>query len=117
MATNKHERIRRRAHEIWEREGRPEGAAVRHWQQACDELGGDSDQEAPQNLSDEIDRDDAALLQGAGESGEIDRLRRNSPGANKKSKSAPSSKSSAANVKTTHSEKPSRQRLKKTGVR
>ena len=25
------ELIRRRAHELWEREGRPEGVALRHW--------------------------------------------------------------------------------------
>jgi hypothetical protein len=28
------ERIRRRAHEIWEREGRPEGRDQEHWAQA-----------------------------------------------------------------------------------
>ncbi|PZQ50341.1 MAG: hypothetical protein DI556_07220 [Rhodovulum sulfidophilum] len=28
------DRIRARAHEIWEREGRPEGAAARHWDEA-----------------------------------------------------------------------------------
>jgi hypothetical protein len=32
------ERVRRRAHEIWEREGRPEGRHDQHWQQAKDEL-------------------------------------------------------------------------------
>ncbi|MGE5271694.1 MAG: DUF2934 domain-containing protein [Thiohalocapsa sp.] len=28
------ERIRERAYEIWEREGRPEGKSVEHWMQA-----------------------------------------------------------------------------------
>lgn len=32
------ERIRRRAHEIWEREGRPEGRHEDHWAQACREI-------------------------------------------------------------------------------
>ena len=32
------ERIRRRAYEIWEREGRPEGRASEHWYEAAREL-------------------------------------------------------------------------------
>ena len=32
------ERIRRRAYEIWEREGRPEGRASEHWYEAAQEL-------------------------------------------------------------------------------
>lgn len=35
------ERIRRRAYEIWEREGRPDGEHNRHWQQAEKELEGE----------------------------------------------------------------------------
>ena len=31
-------RIRRRAHEIWEQEGRPEGLAAQHWDRAAQEL-------------------------------------------------------------------------------
>ncbi|WP_448206624.1 DUF2934 domain-containing protein [Azospirillum sp. sgz302134] len=31
-------RIRERAYEIWEREGRPEGRHAEHWDQACREL-------------------------------------------------------------------------------
>ena len=31
-------RIRQRAHEIWEREGRPEGRQEDHWAQACREI-------------------------------------------------------------------------------
>ena len=33
-----HERIRQRAHEIWEREGRPEGMDADHWSRAEQEL-------------------------------------------------------------------------------
>ncbi|PDT02863.1 hypothetical protein CO666_18495 [Rhizobium chutanense] len=73
MAIDKHEQIRRRAYEIWEAEGRPEGADQRHWLQACDELAGEDEHETLQDMLDEDDRDDAALLQRAGESGDLDR--------------------------------------------
>lgn len=58
MAVDKHEQIRRRAYEIWEEEGRPEGAAFRHWLQASDELSEGDEPETMQNLLDEDDRDD-----------------------------------------------------------
>ncbi len=32
------ERIRQRAHEIWEREGRPEGRQEAHWEEACRDI-------------------------------------------------------------------------------
>ncbi|RUM20565.1 DUF2934 domain-containing protein [Rhizobium vallis] len=72
MAIDKHEQIRRRAYEIWEAEGRPEGADLRHWLQACDELAGEDENKTLQDMIDQDDRDDAALLQGAGESGDFD---------------------------------------------
>ena len=37
-------RIRRRAHEIWEQEGRPEGLAAQHWDRAAQELEGEASQ-------------------------------------------------------------------------
>ncbi len=37
------ERIRRRAHEIWEGEGRPEGRDGEHWAQASREIEAESD--------------------------------------------------------------------------
>jgi hypothetical protein len=37
------ERIRRRAHEIWEQEGRPEGRDQEHWAQASREIEAESD--------------------------------------------------------------------------
>ncbi|MBA5800460.1 MULTISPECIES: DUF2934 domain-containing protein [Rhizobium] len=43
------EQIRRRAQEIWEAEGKPEGEHERHWQQAEREQAGDS--ELPQTSS------------------------------------------------------------------
>lgn len=38
MSTEKHERIRQRAHAIWESEGRPEGEHERHWAKAIAEI-------------------------------------------------------------------------------
>ena len=35
---DREERIRQRAHEIWEREGRPEGREQQHWYQALEEI-------------------------------------------------------------------------------
>ncbi len=35
---HREDRIRRRAYEIWEREGRPEGRASEHWYRAAGEL-------------------------------------------------------------------------------
>lgn len=32
------DRIARRAHELWDRQGRPEGRSVEHWAQACREI-------------------------------------------------------------------------------
>jgi hypothetical protein len=37
MAENRDERIRQRAYEIWEREGRPEGRHDEHWRRAAEE--------------------------------------------------------------------------------
>ncbi len=34
------QRIRDRAYEIWEREGRPQGKDAEHWVRACDEVRG-----------------------------------------------------------------------------
>ncbi|MDW6022978.1 DUF2934 domain-containing protein [Mesorhizobium sp. BAC0120] len=38
MAAHKEERIRQRAHAIWEREGKPHGSDARHWDQATREI-------------------------------------------------------------------------------
>ncbi len=38
MSDDRQERIRKRAHEIWESEGRPHGAHDRHWHQAAAEI-------------------------------------------------------------------------------
>lgn len=38
MIDDKQDRIRKRAHAIWESEGRPDGAHERHWHQAATEV-------------------------------------------------------------------------------
>jgi len=40
---DREERIRQRAHEIWEREGRPEGREEQHWYQACEDIAVEED--------------------------------------------------------------------------
>jgi hypothetical protein len=39
MNDNREEEIRRRAHQIWEDEGRPEGKDAEHWERARREAG------------------------------------------------------------------------------
>ena len=48
-AKDRESRIRRRAHELWEQEGRPEGQADSHWARAAQDL----------------DREDADIQRGA----------------------------------------------------
>lgn len=43
MQDDREERIRRRAHEIWEREGQPEGKHDEHWAQATAEVAAEDD--------------------------------------------------------------------------
>ncbi|TPJ72800.1 DUF2934 domain-containing protein [Mesorhizobium sp. B2-6-2] len=38
MATDKYERIKRRAYEIWQRGGEANGQDEEHWRQACEEI-------------------------------------------------------------------------------
>jgi hypothetical protein len=39
MTDDRNERINRRAYEIWEREGRPDGQHDEHWRRAAEEVG------------------------------------------------------------------------------
>ncbi|RWO29925.1 MAG: DUF2934 domain-containing protein [Mesorhizobium sp.] len=41
MTDDRQERIRRRAHAIWEQAGRPDGAHQQHWNQAAAEIDGE----------------------------------------------------------------------------
>ena len=38
MSGDMEERVRQRAHELWEQAGRPEGQQDRHWEQASQEI-------------------------------------------------------------------------------
>ena len=44
MSDNREDRVRQRAHEIWQREGQPEGQGARHWLEAEGEI--DAEDEA-----------------------------------------------------------------------
>lgn len=44
--TAKEDRIRQRAYEIWEREGRPHGEDMKHWLQAFQEIAASADTES-----------------------------------------------------------------------
>jgi hypothetical protein len=52
MNDNREQRIRERAHQIWEREGRPEGKEQSHWEHASREIY-EEDREQPSNTQDE----------------------------------------------------------------
>lgn len=51
------QRIRRRAHDIWEREGRPEGRQEDHWAQACREIATEEDGTSVAASSSSVDQD------------------------------------------------------------
>jgi hypothetical protein len=48
MSSERHERIRQRAHAIWEREGRPHGLHEQHWYQATSEIDAEDLAASPQ---------------------------------------------------------------------
>ena len=41
MSEDRESRTHRRAHQLWEQEGRPEGRHHHHWRQASQEVGGE----------------------------------------------------------------------------
>jgi Protein of unknown function (DUF2934) len=61
MTEQRLERIRQRAYEIWAREGRPEGRADEHWQQAETELAAELEAVAAVEGSVDADPDRAAV--------------------------------------------------------
>ncbi|MBZ9821313.1 DUF2934 domain-containing protein [Mesorhizobium sp. CA4] len=62
MTDDRHERIRQRAHEIWEQAGRPEGAHMEHWDQAVAEVdgAGKSAAKSPKKAAAKADKPKAA---------------------------------------------------------
>ncbi|MBP2290393.1 DUF2934 domain-containing protein [Azospirillum rugosum] len=60
-------RIRQRAYEIWEQEGRPEGRHAENWERACRELGnGDAATQATPHPEEAMD---ANVVSGSGNLG------------------------------------------------
>jgi hypothetical protein len=51
MNANREENIRRRAHQIWEGEGRPEGKDAEHWERAAREIGANDDTKSDSALA------------------------------------------------------------------
>ena len=51
-STDQEDLIRERAHQIWEREGRPEGESESHWQQARLEIEAETEIGATDDLED-----------------------------------------------------------------
>jgi hypothetical protein len=47
--TPEEDEVRRRAHQLWEQEGQPEGRELEHWQQALAELEREDEREADTN--------------------------------------------------------------------
>lgn len=45
MESDREQRIRERAYEIWEREGRPQGRAAEHWARAAGEIAAETEGE------------------------------------------------------------------------
>jgi hypothetical protein len=50
MNANSEDNIRRRAHQLWEDEGRPEGKDAEHWAQAAREIGANDDSKSDSAL-------------------------------------------------------------------
>jgi hypothetical protein len=112
MAIEKEELIRRRAHEIWENEGRPDGADLRHWQRAADELSRKENHQPARHPGQRNDRDDVALLQGAGESGDVDPPPAELPEAT--GQGPQETTRPIPDVEITTGEKPARRKVRKT---
>ena len=47
MDADQEDRIRQRAHQLWEEQGRPEGMHDQHWEQARSEMGGGGSDDTP----------------------------------------------------------------------
>ena len=47
MDTDRQERVRQRAYQLWEQEGRPDGKAEEHWRRAEEEIARDEEPSAP----------------------------------------------------------------------
>ena len=55
-STDHEERIRQRAHELWESDGRPEGRAQEHWERAAQDLDREDAELQREGIADSIQR-------------------------------------------------------------
>lgn len=60
MANDREQKIRERAHAIWEREGRPDGRQAEHWEQAAREIADEEGEDAGSSDSASRDYGDSA---------------------------------------------------------
>ena len=65
MSTDRNERIRQRAYEIWQQKGQPDGKEGEHWQQASEEI----DAVGQQDGDAAIERDTSILGQADSDGG------------------------------------------------
>ncbi|WP_234855341.1 DUF2934 domain-containing protein [Paracoccus everestensis] len=78
------ERIKQRAHEIWESEGRPEGRDADHWSQAEQELNsqtGEGDQTGGGDQSSGVQPGSGQESGSSGQAGKSTRKNQSQPGA------------------------------------
>lgn len=61
MTTDREDRIRQRAHQLWEEDGRPEGKHAHHWEQARTEIGDDDTPPTPRLQEDPPEGDRATI--------------------------------------------------------
>ena len=73
MSGDKNQKIRERAHQIWEQAGRPEGRDADHWRQAESEIheGADADSATGAQADTELTRADQAEATAAGAASEV----------------------------------------------
>jgi hypothetical protein len=79
MSGDREERVRQRAHELWEQAGRPEGQQEQHWQQAFQEISTDGEPNLSTVAAGRMEATGtprAPLSPGAANSGRISKARR-----------------------------------------
>jgi hypothetical protein len=70
MSQHLEEKIRARAYEIWEKEGRPEGREREHWETAARELGAETEMPRHENFVSGVEDDPPAPGVGTTPTGE-----------------------------------------------
>lgn len=79
MSGDMEERVRQRAHELWEQAGRPEGQQEQHWRQASQEISAEGESNLSSVAAGRMEATGtprAPLSPGAANSGRISQARR-----------------------------------------